>query len=970
MNEPSIIESNMNAALERDDTRSALLYARIILSDEDPNHEGALNVVREHGHLDIQDSSQDESEESASNTNAQSSESQPAPRSEVGEVAANEIEAAYGALESGDLAAARRLFVNAASLAESAGDSDLIGKAEDGMEAVGETERERISSSSSSGGTGARRPQREHPNEPGSSKASASEVIAAGQRALNSGDTGAARQHFVRGIAIAHETNDYDSVRVGNDGLAAVRNAEASIVMANDDKSVRVPHQVVTKPASRRPWFLRAQGIMAFFGAVIGIFIVVGVVSSLSARPDPPAPTPTPDPSALAAIQTATASVPTPTPLPPTPTPIPSTPTAVPPTPTPVPEFVQLPQDPGENFPTALSLTIPASGVGVKGSIGGGDSHDVYEIVVERNSRIRVSLMELSGNVGIGIVSDLNGSGFYDEGVEIMHTANVSGNGDELIVQDLPPGTYYFWLWRDASAASASYTMVAHMDQLESLETDSGPETSDGLAIEVGDEVLRFSDVVGDRDETDYYLISLTESRRITASISGLTEDADLWLYADLNGSGLVDSGENIQDSQVAGVGPDMITQDLVPGDYFLRVVRERPGMNTAYSLEISSSKLTTESTDEGTSSVGAMQIELAATELEIVDTVGDHDDSDYFRFTLDKNLNVRASLSGLSEDADLWLYADINDSGVVDSGENIHRSEATGTNPDIILQDLVPGTYFVRVLRERAGMNTAYTLNLVTLPLESLPEDGGDTPLGGIEVVLTEQSQSFSDVVGDLDLSDYYTFTLIEPKRIRASITGMTEDADLWLYADLDDSGLVESGENIAGSEASGTSDDSIAQDLPPGTYFLRVLRERVGMNTSYRVSMSAEVLASLTSDTGVEASDALDVILTSTAQVYSDVVGDLDHSDYYRFTVVEPGTLRASITGLTEDADIWLYLDANESGVIDRGEDIQSSQAAGAADDSMVLELEPGIYYLRVLRERAGMNTAYTLSMSISAS
>jgi len=104
---------------------------------------------------------------------------------------------------------------------------------------------------------------------------------------------------------------------------------------------------------------------------------------------------------------------------------------------------------------------------------------------------------------------------------------------------------------------------------------------------------------------------------------------------------------------------------------------------------------------------------------LNIYDSIGyNGDQNDFFKFRLDARSNFNLRLSGLSADADLRLFQDLNRNQKVDSGDFITGSTLSNTATDSVNRILEPGDYYVQILPGVAGAKTSYSLNLRTVSL------------------------------------------------------------------------------------------------------------------------------------------------------------------------------------------------------------------------------------------------------------
>jgi hypothetical protein len=86
---------------------------------------------------------------------------------------------------------------------------------------------------------------------------------------------------------------------------------------------------------------------------------------------------------------------------------------------------------------------------------------------------------------------------------------------------------------------------------------------------------------------------------------------------------------------------------------------------------------------------------------------------SDIYRFSLGATSNINLTLSGLSNDADIRLIQDVNNNGIIDSGEEITRSSWSSNYSEGINSSLGAGNYFVQVYQYNGDTN--YNLSLST---------------------------------------------------------------------------------------------------------------------------------------------------------------------------------------------------------------------------------------------------------------
>ena len=234
---------------------------------------------------------------------------------------------------------------------------------------------------------------------------------------------------------------------------------------------------------------------------------------------------------------------------------------------------------------------------------------------------------------------------------------------------------------------------------------------------------------------------------------------------------------------------------------------------------------------DPGNSPGDALNIGVLNGTVTSNEFVGNTDTKDYYRFDVASPINFSLYLDGLGADADVNLYQDSNNNGVIDSNESrIAYSSQGGTASESITRNLGIGNYFVLVEPASQGSNTNYTLRLVNETSETVN-------IGVLGGTLT-----FNEFVGRNDPVDYYRFSLNSPRTFTLSLDGLSADADVTLYQDSNDNGVIDSNESrIDYSSQGGTNSESITRNLGIGNYFVNVVSTSQGSNTNYNMTLSA---------------------------------------------------------------------------------------------------------------------------------
>jgi hypothetical protein len=224
---------------------------------------------------------------------------------------------------------------------------------------------------------------------------------------------------------------------------------------------------------------------------------------------------------------------------------------------------------------------------------------------------------------------------------------------------------------------------------------------------------------------------------------------------------------------------------------------------------------------------------------------------TDVFQFSLASTRNINLALTDIStgDDADLRLYRDSNNNGVLDSSDELVKSSSLGGNHDdsINVAAQAAGTYFAEVSRYDLGSSgdVSYNLQLSSTPSSPTTSPSNLLPtefeVGSLNN-LPDQSYSNSEAVGNNDTADVYHFTLDNNGfgygyDFDLKLTGLSSDADVRLIRDLNRNGIVDTGEEISRSQLGGTTSESLGREIGYGDYFVQVYQ--YSGDTSYQLNM-----------------------------------------------------------------------------------------------------------------------------------
>ncbi len=322
----------------------------------------------------------------------------------------------------------------------------------------------------------------------------------------------------------------------------------------------------------------------------------------------------------------------------------------------------------------------------------------------------------------------------------------------------------------------------------------------------------------------------------------------------------------------------------------------------------------------------------------EINGIVSDRNPQQFYRFSLEMPSDFNLDLGGLSNDADVVLFQDLNENGELDFEEILDLSANEGTTPEAITRGLPAGTYFIGI--ERFEGNTNYTLLLSAAPRLDVPPDNiGNTlseafnltpdftraPLNGqgrisINAILEQQEFPVPEQVGDFDPSDIYSFVILAPSRFQLQMDGLSGDADVAIAIDRDEDQRISLDEIIASSEKEGTqAEEILIPNLFPGGYYIMV--EQFEGDTPYNLTVEASPLA-------FPLSEAVALgALNPNPQTVTGFLSNLEPANTYNFSLDSPSDIQINLDGLTASAELYLIQDINGNGVVDQGEILTSS-------------------------------------------
>ncbi|MEH2279343.1 MAG: PPC domain-containing protein [Nostoc sp.] len=216
-------------------------------------------------------------------------------------------------------------------------------------------------------------------------------------------------------------------------------------------------------------------------------------------------------------------------------------------------------------------------------------------------------------------------------------------------------------------------------------------------------------------EPTDVFKFSIGSTRNINLSLNNIStgDDADLRLFRDVNGNGILDATDRasglVSSSARGSNQDDAINVRANAGTYFAEVSRFAPGSSgdVSYDLDLSA---TTPTSTADYSNLLPREFVLGNLSADVTRSgnISNTNTADVYSFSLGLFRGVNISLTGLSADADIRLIRDSNNNRIVDAGDEVTRSARAGTTSELISNITQSGDYFLQV--NQFSGSTAYT--------------------------------------------------------------------------------------------------------------------------------------------------------------------------------------------------------------------------------------------------------------------
>jgi hypothetical protein len=454
----------------------------------------------------------------------------------------------------------------------------------------------------------------------------------------------------------------------------------------------------------------------------------------------------------------------------------------------------------------------------IKGFIGAFDLVDHYRVKLTGRSSLAASLSNMEGNIKIRILDSTG--------------ASVAKSKKASITKTLDAGVYFIQVSRRGT--STNYTLNASVSGGSGGETPgpstpgnpgsaptdaSDPGNFPAKALDVGklDATSKsYKGAVGGADTGDFFRFTLDKPNQFSSIVSGVAGgEVETSLVYDINGNGLVDSGDKITE------GVD-IAKSLGAGSYFIAITPKGTGTNISYNLKLSATAIAgiSPAADPSLGLGNASNLGTISGIVNVKQLVGSTDSTDIYKFTLTGVSNFSTLLNSTQRTGDVTMsliYDEEND-GIADPQRAFYQIDKNGEAKEItdpgdfiggvftdgsgggsalaINKTLGAGTYYLAVTQRKLTDNSTYDLSLFVnntiTGINPATDPGSDlntaTNLGTLSSPI-----NVKQFVGSVDRFDTYKFTLNQERNIIINYNGSPELAVLRLGKDLNNNGLID---------------------------------------------------------------------------------------------------------------------------------------------------------------------------------
>lgn len=350
----------------------------------------------------------------------------------------------------------------------------------------------------------------------------------------------------------------------------------------------------------------------------------------------------------------------------------------------------------------------------------------------------------------------------------------------------------------------------------------------------------------------------------------------------------------------------------------------------------------------------GARNVGKLGGSRRIVGLVGAKDKIDFAKFTLSEISDFGLTLGRASSRSSAKLT-------LRDSRGAVLTTLNSGIKARVFKTKLVAGIYYLGMQRLRGEVS-------YSLAASAKKAEPGEILSTARDIGILAGTYANQEFVGTTDPVDLYKFTTNDVANLQARVSSSSAATRVELIRDGNSNGLIDEGEIlVSDTDFSTPYLSSVTEDLPPGTYFIRVAPSSSSGSTPYQLDLVATLGGgSLSPEPGNTLPVARDLGVFSGTFTAKEYIGKIDASDTYKFTLNDIANLQINVKGSSTAARVRLIRDGNNNGLIDNNETLASDTTySSTLLSSVTQDLPAGTYFVSVDPRSTTNSTLYDLNL-----
>ncbi|WP_088890818.1 pre-peptidase C-terminal domain-containing protein [Leptolyngbya ohadii] len=351
---------------------------------------------------------------------------------------------------------------------------------------------------------------------------------------------------------------------------------------------------------------------------------------------------------------------------------------------------------------------------------------------------------------------------------------------------------------------------------------------------------------------------------------------------------------------------------------------------------------------------------------------VNSRDRIDFVSFDLSASSNLGLSIGRVAGRSSARITLRNSQGGIL-------QTLRAGSRVSNFVGALSAGRYFIGIQRQSGTVNyrisataTPIAPPIAPTPIPPNPPNLSGEPGQGLstarDIGILTGTYSNAEFVGTTDPSDLYRFTLTDSANLQARVDSTAAGTRVELIRDGNGNGLIDNDEILAsGSDFSAPFQANLTEDLPPGTYFARVLPSSTTASTPYQLNLVATPFGgNISPEPGNTLPTARELGALSGTVTAKEYTGKLDGLDFYRFTLNDISNIQINAIGTSANTRIRLIRDTNGNGLVDNDETVASDTNFNSTFlSSITQDLPAGAYFIGVEPRDVSSSTLYTLNV-----